>query len=207
MAGYARHPNFFAAQVVGLGCEANQINACSRTQSLQAPATRCSAFTIQEKGGTRKTVRERHRAHQGDAARGEQGEARAGAGERISRSACSAAAPTAIRASAPIRRWAPRSICWCSHGGTAILSETPEIYGAEHLLTRRAVTQEVGEKLIERIHWWEDYTARNEQRDEQQPLAGQQGGRAHHHPREIARRGGEGRHHQPRRRLRVRRSR
>jgi altronate hydrolase len=47
------------------------------------------------------------------------------------------------------------------HGGTSILSETPEIYGAEHLLTRRAATREVGEKLVERIRWWEDYTARN----------------------------------------------
>jgi altronate hydrolase/galactarate dehydratase len=47
------------------------------------------------------------------------------------------------------------------HGGTTILSETSEIYGAEHLLTRRAVTPEVGEKLIARIKWWEDYTARN----------------------------------------------
>jgi altronate hydrolase len=46
------------------------------------------------------------------------------------------------------------------HGGTAILSETPEIYGAEHLLTRRAVTAAVAEKLIGRIRWWEDYTAR-----------------------------------------------
>src|SRR5690606_38643751 len=47
------------------------------------------------------------------------------------------------------------------HGGTAILSETPEVYGAEHMLTRRAVTREVGEKLIERIKWWESYTSRN----------------------------------------------
>jgi len=47
------------------------------------------------------------------------------------------------------------------HRGTAILSETPEIYGAEHLLTRRAVSREVGEKLIERIRWWEAYTERN----------------------------------------------
>jgi altronate hydrolase len=46
-------------------------------------------------------------------------------------------------------------------GGTAILSETPEIYGAEHLLTRRAVSREVGEKLVDVIHWWEDYTKRN----------------------------------------------
>ena len=47
------------------------------------------------------------------------------------------------------------------HGGTVILSETPETYGAEHLLTRRAVSQQVGEKLIERIRWWEEYTERN----------------------------------------------
>ena len=47
------------------------------------------------------------------------------------------------------------------HGGTAILSETPEIYGAEHLLTRRAASREVGEKLVDIIHWWEDYTKRN----------------------------------------------
>jgi altronate hydrolase len=47
------------------------------------------------------------------------------------------------------------------HGGTAILSETPEIYGAEHLLTRRAATPEVGQKLVDIIHWWEDYTKRN----------------------------------------------
>ena len=47
------------------------------------------------------------------------------------------------------------------HGGTGILAETPEIYGAEHLLTRRAVSREVGEKLIERIKWWEEYTQRN----------------------------------------------
>ena len=46
-------------------------------------------------------------------------------------------------------------------GGTTILSETPEIYGAEHLLTRRAMTTEIGEKLLDRIRWWEDYTARN----------------------------------------------
>src|SRR6202035_2286501 len=46
------------------------------------------------------------------------------------------------------------------HGGTAILSETPEIYGAEHLLTRRAVTPEVGEKIVALMRWWEDYTRR-----------------------------------------------
>jgi altronate hydrolase len=73
--------------------------------------------------------------------------------------------------------------CWCATAAPPILSETPEIYGAEHLLTRRAVSREVGEKLLARIRWWEDYTAQP-RRDEQQSLARQQGGRPHHHPRE-----------------------
>src|SRR4030095_4393424 len=46
------------------------------------------------------------------------------------------------------------------HGGTGVLAETPEIYGAEHLLTRRAVSREVGEKIVERIKWWEEYAKR-----------------------------------------------
>jgi len=62
------------------------------------------------------------------------------------------------------------------HGGTAILSETPEIYGAEHLLTRRAVTREVGEKLIRRIKWWEDYTARNGNEMNNNPSPGNKAG-------------------------------
>ncbi len=58
------------------------------------------------------------------------------------------------------------------HGGTAILSETPEIYGAEHLLTRRAATREVGEKLVDIIHWWEDYTSRNRMEMNNNPSPG-----------------------------------
>jgi altronate hydrolase len=61
-------------------------------------------------------------------------------------------------------------------GGTAILSETPEIYGAEHLLTRRAVSREVGEKLIQRIKWWEDYTARNGNEMNNNPSPGNKAG-------------------------------
>ena len=61
-------------------------------------------------------------------------------------------------------------------GGTAVLSETPEIYGAEHLLTRRAVTREVGEKLIKRIHWWEQYCARNNAELNNNPSAGNKAG-------------------------------
>src|SRR3546814_7293563 len=57
-------------------------------------------------------------------------------------------------------------------GGTAILSETPEIYGAEHLLTQRAVSREVGEKLLARIGWWKDYCARNNAEMKNNPSAG-----------------------------------
>ena len=62
------------------------------------------------------------------------------------------------------------------HGGTSILAETPEIYGAEHLLTRRAVSAEVGERLIERIRWWEDYTARNDGEMDNNPSPGNKRG-------------------------------
>jgi altronate hydrolase len=63
-----------------------------------------------------------------------------------------------------------------AHGGTAILSETPEIYGAEHLLTRRAVSREVGEKLLARIRWWEHYTAINEGEMNNNPSPGNKAG-------------------------------
>jgi altronate hydrolase len=62
------------------------------------------------------------------------------------------------------------------HGGTAILSETPEVYGAEHLLTRRAVSREVGEKLVKRIHWWTDYCKRNNAEVDNNPSAGNKAG-------------------------------
>ena len=58
------------------------------------------------------------------------------------------------------------------HGGTAILSETPEIYGAEHLLTRRAKNREVGQKLVDIIHWWEDYAQRNNMEMNNNPSPG-----------------------------------
>src|SRR5215510_2284461 len=62
------------------------------------------------------------------------------------------------------------------HGGSAILSETPEIYGAEHLLTRRAVNRAVGEKLVARIRWWEDYTKRNGGEMNNNPAPGNKAG-------------------------------
>jgi altronate hydrolase len=63
-----------------------------------------------------------------------------------------------------------------AHGGTVILSETPEVYGAEHLLTRRAVSQDVADKLIRRIKWWEDYTAKNDGSLDNNPSPGNKAG-------------------------------
>ena len=108
--------------------------------------------------------------------------------------ACNAAAPTAIPESPPIRRSASAVDLLVAQGGTAILSETPEIYGAEHLLTRRAVSREVGEKLIERIHWWETVHRPARRRVEQQSLARQQGRGLDHDPGKVSRRSGQGRH-------------
>jgi altronate hydrolase len=136
IAGYARHPNFYSSQLVGLGCEANQINMLLSAEGLKKSAT-LGAFTIQEKGGTRKAV--------------ENGVAR-------------------------VKEMLPAVDLLVRHGGTAILSETPEIYGAEHLLTRRAVSKEVGEKLIERIHWWEEYTRRNGNEMNNNPSPGNKAG-------------------------------
>jgi altronate hydrolase len=174
MAGYARHPNFFAIQVVGLGCEANQINNLLSTQGLKRH-DRLHAYTIQEKGGTSKAVREgvaRIQAILPEANRvkrepfpashltlGLQCGGSDGYSGISANPALGAAVDLLVR-----------------NGGTAMLSETPEIYGAEHLLTRRAVSKEVGEKLIARIRWWEDYTARNKMDMNNNPSPGNKAG-------------------------------
>ena len=62
------------------------------------------------------------------------------------------------------------------NGGTAILAETPEIYGAEHMLTRRAISPEVGKKLVDRILWWEDYVTRNKGSLNNNPSPGNKAG-------------------------------
>ena len=174
MAGYARHPNFFAAQVVGLGCEANQINNLLSTQSLKRH-DQLHAYTIQEKGGTLKAVREgiarieamlpeankvkRETVPASHLTLGLQCGGSDGYSGISANPALGAAVDLLVR-----------------HGGTAILSETPEIYGAEHLLTRRAVSKEVGEKLIARIRWWEEYTARNGNEMNNNPSPGNKAG-------------------------------
>jgi altronate hydrolase len=158
IAGYARHPNFFSSQLVGLGCEANQINSLLAAQQLKR-SDKLVTFTIQEKGGTRKAVengiaRVKEMLPEANKVKRQPMPAshlmlglQCGGSDGYSGISANPALGAAVD-------------LLVRNGGTAILSETPEIYGAEHLLTRRAVSKEVGEKLIERIHWWEAYTQR-----------------------------------------------
>src|SRR5687767_9200920 len=174
MAGYARHPNFFATQVIGLGCEANQINNLLSTQALKRH-DKLHAYTIQEKGGTSKAIREgiaRIEAVLADA-------------NKVKRETVPASHLTlglqcggsdgysGISANPALGAAVDRLV---RHGGSAILSETPEVYGGEHLLTRRAVSHAVADKLLARIRWWEAYTARNNMSMDNNPSAGNKAG-------------------------------
>ena len=159
LAGYATHANFWGVLVVGLGCEANQINAWLAHSSLREGDT-LKVFNIQDTGGTRKTVEKGIALVRDMLPRAND----------VKREPCSVANITiglqcggsdgysGISANPALGAAVDLLV---AHGGTAILSETPEVYGAEHLLTRRAVRKEIGEKLVSRIKWWEHYTEIN----------------------------------------------
>ena len=156
LGGYARHANFAAVVVLGLGCEINQIGGLMQEQKL---AGRLRELQIQEIGGTRKTT-EAGIAFVKEALQD---------ANRVTRETVPASELTValqcggsdgysgISANPAL---GAASDLLVRHGGTVILSETPETYGAEHLLTRRAVSREVGEKLVALMRWWEDYTRR-----------------------------------------------
>jgi len=174
LAGYARHANFAGVLMIGLGCEANQISSLMAATGLEeGPLMR--SFSIQDTGGTAKTVAhgvalieemlphanrvKRETVAASNIVVGLQCGGSDGYSGITANPALGAAVDLLVR-----------------HGGTAILSETPEIYGAEHLLTRRAVSREVGEKLIERIKWWERYTEREQGEMNNNPSPGNKAG-------------------------------
>ena len=154
MAGYARHPNLAAALIVGLGCERNQLAGLMDQEDLKVDS-RLHTFIMQESGGTRRTIEAGVAAVQ----------ALLPEANRVKRTTVSAShlkiglqcggsdGFSSITANPSLGAAMDLLV---RHGGTAILSETPEIYGVEHTLTRRAVSREVGEKLVERIRWWKD---------------------------------------------------
>ncbi len=174
--------------VLGLGCEVNQIGGLMQEQKL---AGRLRELEIQSMGGTRKTVEAGVAFVREALTDANKVKARAGAGQRTD-------GGLAVRRLRRLLRRLGQSALGAAsdllvrHGGTVILSETPETYGAEHLLTRRAVSREVGEEaggadaLVGRLH-----RARR-RRDECQPEPRQQGRRPRHDPGEIAGRHGQG---------------
>jgi len=172
--GYAQHPNFAGVLIVGLGCEVNQIPFLLDAYGLELNDT-FQTMTIQESGGTRKTVDEAvERISAMLPAANDVKRQTVPASELTVALQCGGSdAYSGITANPALGNAVDRLV---ANGGTGILSETPEIYGAEHLLTRRAVNQQVGEKLIERIRWWEDYTARNHGSMDNNPSPGNKAG-------------------------------
>ena len=168
--GYATNPNMGGVMMVGLGCEGFQIPRFKEAYKVEEGDT-FRTMTIQETGGTRKTVEAGVAAvremlkHVNDVKR-----ETCLASDLIVALQCGGSdgysgitANPALGAAVDIL---------VRHGGTGILSETPEIYGAEHLLTRRAANREVGEKLVGIIQWWEDYTRRNNMEMNNNPSPG-----------------------------------
>ena len=172
--GYAQHPNFAGVLIVGLGCEVNQIPFLLDAYGLELNDT-FQTMTIQEAGGTRKTVDEavERIADMLPAANDVKRETVPASELTVALQCGGSDAYSGITANPALGNAVDRLV---ANGGTGILAETPEIYGAEHLLTRRAVSREVGEKLIERIRWWEDYTARNHGSMDNNPSPGNKAG-------------------------------
>jgi len=174
LAGYATHANFCAVLVVGLGCESNQINAWLANSSLREGET-LKVFNIQDTGGTRKTVDKGVALIQQMLPMANQARRTPCSAEHITIGLQCGGSDGYSGISANPALGAAVDLL-VAHGGTAILSETPEIYGAEHLLTRRAVSAEVAQKLIARIAWWENYTAINNGEMNNNPSPGNKAG-------------------------------
>ena len=156
LAGYARHVNFSHVVVLGLGCEVNQIAGLLEEQRL---AGRIRNMDIQSMGGTRKTVEAAVAfVHEVLTESNEVRREPVPVSELTVALQCGGSDGYSGVSANPALGAA--SDLLVRHGGTVILSETPETYGAEHLLTRRAVSREVGEKLVDLMRWWEEYTAR-----------------------------------------------
>jgi altronate hydrolase len=155
LAGFARHANFSHVIAIGLGCEVNQLGPMLEEQRLTG---RLRSMDIQD-AGARVTVMKGI-----DFVKKVLAESNTAKREAVPASELCVALQcggsdgySGITANPAL---GAASDLLVRHGGTVILSESPETYGAEHLLTRRAVSRDVGQKLVDVMHWWEDYTAR-----------------------------------------------
>ncbi len=172
--GYACNPNMAGVLVVGLGCEGFQIARMKQAYGIQESAV-FRTMTIQDTGGTKKTI----------AAGVEAVKAMLPIAGKVQRETMPASelmlalqcggsdGYSGITANVALGVAVDLLV---KHGGTAVLAETPEIYGAEHLLTRRARDRATGEKLVSIINWWEDYTARARMSMDNNPSPGNKAG-------------------------------
>jgi altronate hydrolase len=159
LAGYARNPNFSSVLFVGLGCEVNQVEGLVELLDMSRSRP-VRTLVIQDEGGVREAVargvaivrEELHAANRATRTAVPASHLKLGlqCGGSDGYSGMTANPALGVAVDLLVRS-----------GGTAILSETPEIYGAEHLLTARAVSGDVAQRLIDKLHWWEGYTEQN----------------------------------------------
>ncbi|MEO6361522.1 MAG: UxaA family hydrolase, partial [Sphingomicrobium sp.] len=159
LAGYAVHPNFAGVLLIGLGCEVAQIGDLLDRFNLQ-PGPRLRTMTIQEAGGTLKAI-ERGQELVRELIEEAQADRRSSvsAAHLMLGLQCGGSDSWSGVTANPALGVAADLVV--ANGGTAILSETPEISGAEHLLIRRAISREVADKLLERLAWWDQYAAKH----------------------------------------------
>ncbi len=159
LAGMARHPNVGGYVMIGLGCEVNQLSHLIRDQGLDrddAGKGTPVVLNIQAQGGVRKTTAAGIEAVEAILPKvNAQTRTPQSASELVLAMNCGGSDGNSGITANPALGFASDFLV--KQGGTSVLAETTEIYGAEHLLTRRAASETVGRKLIDLIHWWEDH--------------------------------------------------
>jgi altronate hydrolase len=161
LAGYARHPNVAAYIVIGLGCEVNQAAALVERHNLSLldhGGERPPIITIQQAGGVRKATEAAVDAIARLLPRADQARrSKQPLSELILATNCGGSDGSSGITANPALGWALDELV--RYGGTGVLAETTEIYGAEHLLVRRATSDVVANKLLSRIAWWQQHLA------------------------------------------------
>lgn len=154
LAGYASHPNVAGYVLVGLGCEVVQPVTLAQRHGLgRGVGGQPPVVLIQEAGGVRRAVEAtaaevtKLLPRAAEARRTRQPLSRLVLGTN-----CGGSDGYSGVTANPALGWAVDELI--AQGGAAVLGETPEIYGAEQLLVRRAVSRQVAQKLIDRIGWW-----------------------------------------------------
>lgn len=174
LAGYARHPNFSGVLFIGLGCEDNQIDQLIDEEGLVLGED-LRKLVIQEVGGTRASVGRGIEMVEALLERASRYRRQSlPASEIVVGLQCGGSDSFSGISANPALGAAVDRLVAC--GGTAILAETPEIYGAENLLLERAVSREVGEKLVGLLEWWKTYTKNEPQGFDNNPSPGNKAG-------------------------------